>query len=87
MVFEKRKKIIFVHGCFWHRHPKCPNARLPKTRSEFWVPKLNKNKQRDRIVEKKLYHLGYDVLVIWECELKNVGELSKRIKTYLENPK
>ncbi|WP_343225592.1 very short patch repair endonuclease [Oricola nitratireducens] len=70
LVFPRLRKIIQVHGCFWHQHPDpaCRRARIPKTRREFWVPKLEGNARRDIENERALQKLGWDVLVVWECE-------------------
>ncbi len=84
LVFASRKKAIFVHGCFWHRHPRCRNTRLPKSRLDFWKPKLEGNRKRDLRNQRKLRRLGWDFLVIWECETKDVEELAKRIVAFLE---
>jgi DNA mismatch endonuclease (patch repair protein) len=86
LVFAGRKKIIFVHGCFWHRHEheSCKLGRLPKSRLDFWLPKLEGNKARDASVQKELGALGWKVLVVWECELKDRGNLANRIKEFLE---
>lgn len=81
--FTGRKKAIFVHGCFWHRHPKCHLARLPKSKLDFWLPKLDGNKKRDKIKIKSLMELGWQPLIIWECELKDISSLSKRIKLFM----
>jgi DNA mismatch endonuclease, patch repair protein len=85
LVFRKRRKVIFVHGCFWHRHDKtgCKLARLPKTRLGFWVPKLEANASRDRANQLKLERGGWRSLVIWECELKDKCALEIRIKAFL----
>lgn len=61
---------IFVHGCFWHRHEGCKDATTPKTRTEFWLEKFDKNVKNDRIKQEKLRELGWKVIVIWECEIK-----------------
>lgn len=61
---------IFVHGCFWHRHKGCKDATTPKTRTEFWLEKFDKNVKNDRIKQEKLRELGWKVIVIWECEIK-----------------
>ncbi len=61
LVFAARRKVIFVHGCFWHRHSGCPNCRLPKSRLAFWKPKLEANKKRDRKNQQSLRRLGWDV--------------------------
>lgn len=82
IVFWKRMKVIFVHGCFWHRHEKCPYARLPKSNRAFWTPKLNANRARDRRNQRTLKKLGWSCLVIWECEVKNPN-LPDRIRTFL----
>jgi DNA mismatch endonuclease (patch repair protein) len=86
LVFRKRRKVIQVHGCFWHRHaePSCKLARLPKSRLEFWLPKLERNRQRDMTNEHKLAALGWGYLTIWECELKNVASLRKKIRVFLD---
>jgi DNA mismatch endonuclease (patch repair protein) len=84
IVFQKRKKAIFVHGCFWHRHEGCPLCRLPKTKLDFWVPKLEGNKERDFENQKKLSELGWKYFVIWECQLQDRQALKDRIKKFLE---
>jgi DNA mismatch endonuclease (patch repair protein) len=85
LVFKKRRKVIFVHGCFWHRHKDrgCKLARLPKSRLEFWVPKLEANARRDRANQVKLKREGWGSLVIWECELKDRLALETRIWAFL----
>lgn len=86
LVFPGRKKAIFVHGCFWHRHesvPPCPLARLPKSRLDFWLPKLEGNRLRDQEKQRKLMEQGWTYLVIWECELKRQAMLEDRIKSFL----
>ncbi|MFQ5672897.1 MAG: very short patch repair endonuclease [Nitrospinales bacterium] len=87
LVFSRRRKVIFVHGCFWHRHKKCCNDRPPKTKLDFWLPKLNGNRKRDVKNQIQLRKMGWDFLIIWECELKNKEKLSKRIVDYLEDKK
>lgn len=84
LVFRKRRKAIFVHGCFWHRHQECALARLPKSRGEFWLPKLEANRQRDIKNERALRDAGWSVLTIWECELGRKAELENRIKEFLD---
>lgn len=85
LVFRKRRKVIFVHGCFFHRHRNCALARLPKSREEFWLPKLEGNKARDDRNMAALTSDGWEVLVIWECEIKDKEALAKRIRRFLEN--
>jgi DNA mismatch endonuclease (patch repair protein) len=85
LVFPGRKKAIFVHGCFWHRHPdpNCKLARLPKSRHEFWVPKLEGNRLRDLRIQEELEGLGWNALTLWECELRDRASLENRIRTFL----
>ena len=87
LVFAARKKALFIHGCFWHRHPGCPNCRLPKTKLDFWAPKLEGNRERDIANQRQLKELGWAYLVIWECELKDQAELSSKIVKFLEDEK
>ena len=86
LVFAGRRKVIFVHGCFWHRHPdpSCALARLPKSKLDFWIPKLEANRQRDEANVRELQHAGWDVLTIWECQLRNEKELKSRIQVFLQ---
>lgn len=85
LVFPSRMKVIFVHGCFWHRHldPECKLARLPKSKLDFWGPKLETNRERDERNLVLLAELGWDVLVIWECQTNNREELQARIREFL----
>ena len=84
LVFPSRRAVIFMHGCFWHRHGGCKLARLPKSKLDFWEPKLNANKQRDIGDQRKLKELGWRVLVIWECELANLDHVSSTVTKFLE---
>lgn len=70
IVLPKYLVAIFVHGCFWHRHEGCKDATTPKTRTEFWLEKFDKNVKNDQIKQEKLKEMGWRVIVIWECELK-----------------
>jgi len=83
IIFKGKKKVIFVHGCFWHRHDGCPLARLPKSRLDFWIPKLEGNRERDTRTLHQLKSLGWEVLVIWECELKDLNLLEKMLNGFL----
>lgn len=83
IVFRPRKKAIFVHGCFWHRHPGCSKATMPKTRQEFWQEKFRKNVQRDLAVRQQLSDLGWSCLVVWECETSDADQLSSRLSAFL----
>ena len=84
MVFRARRKIIFVHGCFWHRHLNCSLARLPKSRLDFWSPKLESNRQRDQKNVHALRDMGWSVLTVWECELGDLERLKIGIKEFLD---
>lgn len=83
LVFRSRKRVIFVHGCFWHAHSRCTVANLPKSRRLFWKNKFKRNKLRDRANEKLLRQTGWDVLVIWECETKDRALLARRLSEWL----
>ena len=84
LVFAGRRKVIFVHGCFWHRHAACALARLPKSRRDFWVPKLEANRERDERNRRALARDGWKVLTVWECQLKETGRLQKKIRRFLD---
>lgn len=84
LVFSGRRKVIFVHGCFWHRHEGCKNARLPKSRVDFWAAKLDANKSRDQRDQAALVARGWDILVLWECELNDDDGLRARLVEFLE---
>ena len=85
LVFPARRKVIFVHGCFWHQHHCSRGARSPKSSRDYWIPKLQRNKQRDAENQNRLREMGWDVLVIWECEMKDRDALQARITTFLED--
>jgi DNA mismatch endonuclease (patch repair protein) len=79
VVLPCRRVVVFVHGCFWHRHKGCHNSVLPKTRAEFWLAKLDGNVERDRRSKASLKQLGWRVLTVWECELKDEPRLRGRL--------
>lgn len=86
LVFAGRKKVIFVHGCFWHRHDEsCPLTRWPKSRLDFWKPKLEQNRVRDLGNQQKLTEMSWKYLVVWECQVKDVETLKGRIQNFLED--
>lgn len=86
LVFPSRGKIIFVHGCFWHRHGvSCEYTRWPKSKLDFWRPKLEQNHRRDKIVRRDLRKLGWQVLTVWECQLKNSDALAGCLRAFLED--
>lgn len=84
IVFRKRKKVVFVHGCFWHRHSECVLARIPKSRTVFWTKKLEANRQRDKRNADELQEMGWNILTIWECELHETEKLKSKIKEFLD---
>lgn len=86
LVFRSRRKVIFVNGCFWHRHSsvRCKLARLPKSRKKFWVEKLEANRKRDEKNRRELRGLGWKVCQVWECEMKNIDKLQRRIVRFLQ---
>jgi DNA mismatch endonuclease (patch repair protein) len=86
LVFASRRKVIFVHGCFWHSH-NCRSAHMPKSNQDYWIPKLERNKKRDLLNLEKLQLTGWQVFVIWECETVDERKLAKRLKTYLGRAK
>ena len=77
IVLPKYKTVIFVHGCFWHGHQGCKDFRIPKTRTEWWKAKIEGNVARDKRQQEELRKLGWKVVVIWECELRNLKNLSQ----------
>lgn len=84
LVFPARRKAIFVHGCFWHRHRGCKLARIPKSRVRFWKEKLEGNRKRDARNMTRIRRLGWSYLVIWECQLGKLESLSRKIRKFLE---
>ncbi|HEX4764924.1 MAG TPA: very short patch repair endonuclease [Lichenihabitans sp.] len=83
LVFPSRRKAIFVHGCFWHRHLGCRMASMPKTRAEFWSTKFEQNVRRDAAAIEALESTGWKVLVIWECETRDEAGLRRTLDKFL----
>ena len=83
ILLRKYKTAVFVHGCFWHQHPGCKRASKPKSNKAYWIKKLEKNKIRFIKINKDLKKLGWNVVIIWECETKNYDRLIKIIETSL----
>lgn len=84
LVLPSRRKVIFVHGCFWHRHD-CPLAgRIPRVRTEYWGPKLDRNVERDRAAQAALEAQGWQTLTIWECEVRDAVALEQRLRNFLD---
>ncbi len=84
MVFNKLKRIIEVRGCFWHQHKNCLDAHIPKSRAQYWGPKLRRNVERDAENLRKLRLLGFNILVVWECEAKSGLALADKLKHFLD---
>ncbi|WP_353619084.1 very short patch repair endonuclease [Stappia sp. BW2] len=84
LVFPRYRLAVFVHGCFWHRHTDCSRASMPATRREFWKAKFEANVARDRTQQAALLALGWTVLVLWECELKDESSIEKRLRAAID---
>jgi DNA mismatch endonuclease (patch repair protein) len=84
IVFTKKKKVIFIHGCFWHGHLCKRGNRVPATNTEYWLQKVQKNKSRDLHSIKKLKEMEWSALTLWECELKNSDSLKTEIIKFLQ---
>lgn len=78
IVLKRHATVVFVHGCFWHGHD-CPRGKMPGTRPEFWIPKLQRNRQRDLDNARRLRAQGWRVLIVWECELRKLDQLGRRL--------
>ena len=83
LVFLRRRKAIFIHGCFWHQHPGGREGRPPKSNVDYWLPKLERNIERDKVVLGQLISMGWDVLVIWECDTMNTKALRETLLDFL----
>lgn len=86
IVNRRQKWAIFVHGCFWHGHRDCPRATLPRNNREFWKAKFSANRARDMRSLRELEERGFDVLVIWECEIQDQLRLARRLGMFLKKP-
>jgi DNA mismatch endonuclease (patch repair protein) len=87
IVLVKYRKVIFVHGCFWHGHKKCSRSSRPQSNKSFWVEKLDKNTARDKRTKRELELQGWKVLIIWTCETNNILKLQNKIAKFLVEPK
>jgi DNA mismatch endonuclease (patch repair protein) len=83
-VFPARRRVVFVHGCFWHRHRCKAGRKVPRTRAEYWVPKLERNRKRDAANRRKLRRLGWRAMAVWECQLKDEAKVEVRLREFLE---
>jgi DNA mismatch endonuclease (patch repair protein) len=84
IVFQTKRKLIFVHGCFWHGHKSCRLTRLPKSKLVYWKPKLDNNTRRDSRVQRQLRKDGWGVLVVWECQLGDLERIASRLRRFLD---
>lgn len=84
IVLPRHRKVIFVHGCWWHRHNCRLGRRCPKSRKGYWLPKLQRNKERHRKNRRLLQKQGWKVLTIWECQANNPQELIRRLRQFLD---
>jgi DNA mismatch endonuclease (patch repair protein) len=84
LAFLSRRKVIFVHGCFWHQHNGCSKAKRPKTNVQFWDDKLNRNIERDRENQKDLEKAGWDIFIAWECKITDIQGLEEDLRAFLE---
>ena len=85
LAFPRLRKVILVHGCFWHQHPGCRLASQPKSRLDYWLPKLARNVYRDGLARKQLEDDGWGVLVIWECQTKVPDLITTLVRAFLED--
>ena len=84
LVFPSRRKVIFVHGCFWHGHG-CRWGQLPKSRPEYWKPKIETNQERDKKVLTRLGEAGWDSMVVWQCDLRDLDDTVERVEAFLRH--
>jgi DNA mismatch endonuclease (patch repair protein) len=84
LVFPARKSVVFVHGCWWHRHPNCAKASGAKTRPEYWRAKFDRNVERDRGVKQQLEESGWRVITIWECETKSEAVIESLLREIID---
>src|SRR5208283_2172112 len=85
LVFPSKRKVIFVHGCFWHQHRGCIDGRTPKSNTPYWLPKLANNKERDRKNRSRLARLGWECLVIWDCQTEDGKKLEQQLRALLDS--
>jgi len=83
LVLARHQAVIFVHGCFWHQHAGCRHSNIPRSRPEYWLPKLARNVRRDKEARARLQAAGWRVLTLWECELGDADMLRERLSEFL----
>lgn len=87
IVLPKYSSIVFVHGCFWHRHAGCINATTPASNQKYWLPKFKRTLERDQKNQMELNRLGWNVIVVWECELRELDRLAVRLMNDITYPR
>ncbi len=87
LVFSARRKVVWLHGCFWHRHEGCRFATVPKTRTDYWLPKFARNRERDAEHAARLGQMGWRSLVVWECEMRRPDVVGGRVSAFLGPPR
>lgn len=87
LVFSSRRKVVFVHGCFWHRHQGCTRSSTPSTNQDFWIAKFDRNVERDARKERELQEAGWDVLIIWECQTRDPYLVRERLRAFFSPAK
>lgn len=87
LVFPGRRKVVFIHGCFWHQHPSpgCPISHRPKSNIDYWDPKLNRTLHRDGENRDHLHSLGWEVFTVWECEAQNIQKVEAELMRFLRD--
>ena len=86
IVFRPRRKVVFVHGCFWHQHGRCRAGRMPKSNTDYWTEKFSANKRRDRLAKLRLTRLGYRYLVVWECQIaRRFDAVAEKLVEFLDD--
>ena len=83
LTFPSRRKVVFVNGCFWHSHPGCPRVRIPDANRDYWISKLDRNRARDKRSIDLLEKSGWDVMAVWECQLRDLAAVTERLVTFL----
>lgn len=86
IVLPRHQAIVMVHGCFWHQHAGCPYTNVPRSRTDYWLPKLTRTVARDAAAQSALGELGWRVLVVWECETLDLAILRNRLSRFLPQP-
>lgn len=83
IVLPRYRTVIFVHGCFWHRHTGCSRCSTPSTNQQYWLPKFQRNVAKDKVSQRQLRRMGWRVVVVWECEVKNIHKLRRKLEKAL----